>query len=334
MQIRDQLQQLEHQMAERQLRGHIYLTPDGPVVFSTTTTYTDRKTGQSMVVGPRPIREALGVNAHRVIDQISETTTSGTNPPSGRVVPPVFWNTTCLVVTGTTAAHALIIALYHPDEYDEHDLTELARRTPCRTGLQLRTAFEDATGVGIPVQSANWLKALKTAGHENLKDGPANSARGSRTGTRQTMFTKYADELLRDGETPQLGVLLVRGIPRSFKRRPREVQAEILEAAPTITGSKWDGMLAAMAEHLAWLHRHEKPMWVDEETRFNNPPKAYGPVLRENGLATPPGAFIRHGALIAGQELDARGGEHVQWFAAPSRRVQQGYDRESTRRTQ
>ena len=334
MQIRDQLQRLEHQMAERQLRGHIYLTPDGPIILSTTTTYADRKTGQSVVVGPGPIREALGANASKVIDQVTATTTNRTKAGTGRGVAPVLWNTTCLVVTGTTAAHALIVALYHPGEYDEHELTELARQAPCRNRHELRTAFEDATGVGVPVQSATWLKTVEMISRENPKHSATSTARASQDRTRETLFTQYANELLRDGETPQLGVLVVRGIPRSFNRRPREVQAVILEAAPAITGSKWDGMLAAMAEHLAWLDGHAKPTWVDEEGRFNNPPKAYGPVLRQNGLATPPAAFIRHGALIAGHELDARGGERVQWFAAPDRPVRQGYDREPAYRTQ
>ena len=182
MQIRDQLQRLEHQMAERQLRGHIYLTPDGPIILSTTTTYADRKTGQSVVVGPGPIREALGANASKVIDQVTATTTNRTKAGTGRGVAPVLWNTTCLVVTGTTAAHALIVALYHPGEYDEHELTELARQAPCRNRHELRTAFEDATGVGVPVQSATWLKTVEMISREN----PQKHSKSMTTRAQQT----------------------------------------------------------------------------------------------------------------------------------------------------
>ena len=46
-----------------------------------------------------------------------------------------------------------------------------------------------------------------------------------------------------------------------------EQRAALVERGP-LTGTKWDALLAAMVEHVAWLHGHERPAWVDEPERF------------------------------------------------------------------
>ena len=57
-------------------------------------------------------------------------------------------------------------------------------------------------------------------------------------------------------------------LPRSFHgSRPAEQRAALAERVP-LTGTKWDALLAAMVEHVAWLHGHERPAWVDEPERF------------------------------------------------------------------
>ena len=327
----DQLRRLEQRLAERGLRGHIYVTADGPTIYSATTVETDRKTGQNTVVGPRPITEALGADAQAIVDKIAVAARKQTPSKTGAGVPPVIWNTNALVATGTTAAHALIMALHHPEEYDQQNLSKLATRAPCRNVLQIQEAFEEATGTTLAAQSC---ECLRTADPQGSAHNRANRATPPDNTGVETMFTQYANELIREGETPEFGVLVVRGIPRAFNRQSRQMQAATLEIAPAITGTRWDGMLAAIAEHLAWLHGHPQVKWIEEDGRFNDPPKAYGPMLRGTALASAPAAFIRHGAPIAGHELDARGGERVKWIPARSQGFRQDDHQEAARRAQ
>ena len=311
MEILREFRDLEAKMAKRGLRGHIYFTPDGRAICTSTTTTIDRKTGQTEVVGPKPVADAMSVDLKELCLQVAPSRARESCAKTG--IARVHWNTPSLVMTGTSCAHALIMALHHADYYSEQDLAELTRRTPWSTPSELGNAFLEVTGNELPVSAANWLRRPGAMGptweRPQRKNGTAR-----RSGTRtETMFTERADELLRKGESSEVSVLVVRGIPRSFRSRTRAVQKAILQVAPVITGSRWDGMLAAMAEHLAWLHNHPHPRWVEDESRFNDPPAAYGRALRESALATAPAAFLRHGAPIAGHELDERGGEHVQW---------------------
>ena len=57
-------------------------------------------------------------------------------------------------------------------------------------------------------------------------------------------------------------------LPRSFHARSAEEQHEALRERVPLSGTKWDALLAAVVEHVAWLHGHERPAWVDERERF------------------------------------------------------------------
>lgn len=57
-------------------------------------------------------------------------------------------------------------------------------------------------------------------------------------------------------------------LPRSFHARSEEEQREALATRVPLTGTKWDALIAAIVEHVAWLHGHERPAWVDERERF------------------------------------------------------------------
>lgn len=310
--MQHEFRKLEEKMARRLLRGHIYLTPDSQVICTSTTTTIDQRTGQTEVVGPRPVTEAMAAVDMNEL-RMQAIPSSAPDSCVRNLIAGVHWNSPSLVITGTTCAHALIMALHNADDYSERDLAELARQTPWCTPSELGTAFQEVTGRDLPLSARTRLEqpGVMTA-TPSWKRPRSKPNRNRRTPT-ETMFTKYGDELLQNGGNSELAVLIVRGIPRSFKSRTQATQRAILQVAPATTGTKWDGMLAAIAEHLAWLYGHPHPRWVEEPSRFNDPPTAYGPVLRESALATAPAAFLRHGVPIAGHELDARGGEHVQW---------------------
>lgn len=47
-------------------------------------------------------------------------------------------------------------------------------------------------------------------------------------------------------------------LPRSFLGRSAAEQRAALAERVPLTGTKWDALLAAMVEHVAWLHGHER----------------------------------------------------------------------------
>ena len=89
-------------------------------------------------------------------------------------------------------------------------------------------------------------------------------------------------------------------------------RAALVELVP-LTGTKWDALLAAMVEHVAWLHGHERPAWVDEPERFLDATwvVADTPWTRLYSVIFARAAFLRHGAVPDPRDLDARGGEPV-----------------------
>ena len=116
---------------------------------------------------------------------------------------------------------------------------------------------------------------------------------------------------------------ILRGIahdlPRRFLGLPRARQAEVLADPPPLTRTRWDALLAAVAEHVAELHGHSVPAWADEPARFLRVPwiVSADPEIRANSLLYAPPAFIRHGALPDPRDFDARGGERHAWDPEP-----------------
>ena len=70
-----------------------------------------------------------------------------------------------------------------------------------------------------------------------------------------------------------------------------------------------------MAEHVARLHGHQLPAWIDEPERFLDRTWVLPdiPFMRRNAILYAPAAFIRHGALPDPRDLNARGGERHAW---------------------
>jgi len=109
--------------------------------------------------------------------------------------------------------------------------------------------------------------------------------------------------------------VLMHDLPRRFHRLAPSDQVAALAEPPPLTGTRWDSLLAAVVEHVAWLHGHPVPAWVDEPTRFLKRPwvVSRNPAIAADSVLYAPAAFIRHGALPDPLDLDARGGDEHEW---------------------
>lgn len=106
--------------------------------------------------------------------------------------------------------------------------------------------------------------------------------------------------------------MIIHDLPRRFHAARRELQAWMLAEPPPLTQRRWDALLAATAEHLAILHRHGAPRWIEEPERFLRIPWIVGSkhaIVRARSIIDNPPPFYRHGALPDPRDLDGRGGE-------------------------
>ena len=108
---------------------------------------------------------------------------------------------------------------------------------------------------------------------------------------------------------------IVCGLPRGFHARSAAEQRVALAEPVPLTYTKWDALLAAMVEHVARLHGHDPPGWVDEPERFLDTTWVLSPipVIRMESLMFAPAAFLKHGAIPDPRDLDSRGGERHDW---------------------
>lgn len=134
-------------------------------------------------------------------------------------------------------------------------------------------------------------------------------------GTRLSLseYTRAVDAGWPDDD---IGRAIIHDLPRRFHALPPAAQKRVLSEAPPLTNTRWDALLAATAEHIARLHGHPVPDWVDEAPRFLDPPWVLSNVrrIRIDSILYAPAAFIRHGALPDPKDLDARGGEKHEWL--------------------
>lgn len=137
----------------------------------------------------------------------------------------------------------------------------------------------------------------------------------AKRGKQLLRLQDYSDAVSQKWRQADLYRALIHELPRVFHSLDRDAQRQALEPAPGLTGSKWDALMAAVVEHLATLHGHEVPEWVNERERFLDVPWIISrlPLIRQESLAFAPAAFIRHGALPDPRDLDARGGERHAW---------------------
>ena len=105
---------------------------------------------------------------------------------------------------------------------------------------------------------------------------------------------------------------VVCNLPRTLHQLNAEKQRQILSKAPPLTGTPWDALIAAVAEHFAERHGHEPPPWTNEPERFLDKPWHANTTFHyrqwEAALYCP-GAFTRHGTPIHPSDLDSRGGD-------------------------
>lgn len=112
---------------------------------------------------------------------------------------------------------------------------------------------------------------------------------------------------------------LIHQLPRQFHGLERTAQAAALLEPPPLTGTRWDAFLAAVVEHVARLHGHPIPEWIDEPARFLERPWVISriPAIAADSVLYAPAAFIRHSVLPDPLDLDARGGETRKWDPTP-----------------
>ena len=139
----------------------------------------------------------------------------------------------------------------------------------------------------------------------------------SNTWTDDAPFTLVAyTEGVREG-WPESDIerWIVCGLPRDFNVLNAAQQRAALAERVPLTHTRWDALLAAMVEHVAWLHGHERPAWVDEPERFLDSTWVLSPIpiIRMHSLMYAPAAFLRHGAIPDPRDLDSRGGERYEW---------------------
>ena len=112
---------------------------------------------------------------------------------------------------------------------------------------------------------------------------------------------------------------IVCNLPRRLHALSAEDRRSVLKQAPALTGTRWDALLAATAEHVARRHGHPTERWMDEPERFLDTPWVAGARLhpmRWEALCYAPAAFIRHGTPVHPSDLDSRGGDSP-WSGPP-----------------
>ena len=132
---------------------------------------------------------------------------------------------------------------------------------------------------------------------------------------RTIRLSDYIQGVLDGWPASDIQRMIVCGLPREFHALTREAQRAALEDRVPLTHTPWDALLAAVVEHVAELHGHEAPAWVDEKERFLETTWVLNtvPTIRWNSLMFSPPAFRRHGAIPDPRDLDARGGETEAW---------------------
>ncbi|MCY4593892.1 MAG: hypothetical protein OXC19_03735 [Bryobacterales bacterium] len=128
----------------------------------------------------------------------------------------------------------------------------------------------------------------------------------------------YSDVIARHPDFATRYRMVVCDLPRCFHAQPREEQIAAMARPPELTGTRWDALLAAVTEHLAWEHGLEPPRWVHDPERFCDPDwqvtdRPRGGAAGVDPKRFSPPAFRRHGTLIDPRSLDPRGGEKYHW---------------------
>ena len=120
----------------------------------------------------------------------------------------------------------------------------------------------------------------------------------------------YADAIRSGWPACDLERAILHDLPRRFHDLPADAQADVLAVAPPFTHTRWDALLAATVEHIARLHRHDLPAWIEEPARFLDRTWVLPdvPFMRQNAIVYAPAAFIHHGHRGHADPATRRGG--------------------------
>lgn len=113
-------------------------------------------------------------------------------------------------------------------------------------------------------------------------------------------------EALRGAETDLDRRLLTLEFVQEFEAEPPHQRQALLTGRPEPTGDvRWDALLGALAEHLAFHHDLACPDWAEEPDRFLD--QWWFPVntafRRAAALAHAPAAFVRRGVFVERRDL-------------------------------
>ncbi len=152
-------------------------------------------------------------------------------------------------------------------------------------------------------------------GYPWLPGEPRNDAR-SNGWSLEFSLPGYVEGIREGWSDDAIGRAIVHDLPRRFHALSPERQREELARHVPLTHTRWDALIAAMVEHVAWLHGHPAPEWVDEPDRFLQTTwvMANTRQARLESVWYSPPAFIRHGAIPDPGDLDGRGGERRAWL--------------------
>ena len=133
---------------------------------------------------------------------------------------------------------------------------------------------------------------------------------------RLSNYTEIIEAGWTDGEIERF---ILRDLPRTFHGLDRERQLEELDRGVELTHTRWDALVAAVAEQLALSHHLPVPAWIDEPERFLDDTwvLAEGEEMRQLCLMFAPGPFLRHGAVPHPGEFDERAGDTSEWEPRP-----------------
>ena len=157
---------------------------------------------------------------------------------------------------------------------------------------------------------------------DETTDALANLPGGQTMNTRDGAITleSYAAVAGAPGWTEaDIYRAIVCNLPRRLHALDAKTRRSVLRKGPPLTGTRWDALLAATAEHVARRHGHPTEPWMDERERFLDTPwlaSARLPHMRWEALCYAPAAFIRHGTPVHPSDLDPRGGDEV-WSGPP-----------------
>lgn len=110
---------------------------------------------------------------------------------------------------------------------------------------------------------------------------------------------------LLDNRNEQDRWRLVTAFIEGHRHQPRDVRLDLLRDEPRATGdSRWDVLLAALAEHLSALDEQRGPLWCEERClqRFWFPFNTA--TARAEAIVHAPSAFRRRGVFVARHGLE------------------------------